>query len=168
MWLPLRPSYLLPRPWENVKTSRRAKMSRGPVGDPDTPPPVLHTHPRTQCSILPRGIHEGGASLLIPRLLSWLSLLRAHLSGSPSLHPPHLHLSESHLSVCISSFSLSLFPGLPHLCLFLSLSVSALSWSLISFPVFLITSVPLPCFPLSHPVPLLPLSSLPPLPILSK
>ena len=39
---------------------------------------------------------------------------------------------------------------------------SALSWSLISFPVFLITSVPLPCFPLPHPVPLLPLSSLPP------
>lgn len=142
MWLPLRPSYLLPRPWENVKTSRRAKMSRGPVGDPDTPPPVLHTHPRTQCSILPRGIHEGGASLLIPRLLSWLSLLRAHLSGSPSLHPPHLHLSESHLSVCISSFSLPflvrfVFPDFFSLslsfCIFLSTSLSLLILSLYLF-----------------------------------
>lgn len=142
MWLPLRPSYLLPRPWENVKAPRRAKMSRGPVGDPDTPPPVLHTHPRTQCSILPRGIHEGGASLLIPRLLSWLSLLRAHLSGSPSLHPPHLHLSESHLSVCISSFSLPflvrfVFPDFFSLslsfCIFLSTSLSLLILSLYLF-----------------------------------
>ena len=137
MWLPLRPSYLLPRPWENVKAPRRAKMSRGPVGDPDTPPPVLHTHSRTQCSILPRGTHEGGASLLIPRLLSWLSL-----SGSPSLHPPHLHLSESRLSVCISSFSLPflvrfVFPDFFSLslsyCIFLSTSLSLLILSLYLF-----------------------------------
>ena len=145
MWLPLRPCCLLPRPWENVKAPRRAKMSRGPVGDPDTPPPVLHTHsppPPTQCSILPRGTDEGRASQLIPRLPSWLSLLRAHLSGSPSLHPPHLHLSESHLSVCISSFSLPflvrfVFPDFFSLslsfCIFLSTSLSLLILSLYLF-----------------------------------
>ena len=63
---------------------------------------------------------------------------------APSLQPvtPHLHLSESHLSVCISSFSLPflvrfVFPDFFSLslsfCIFLSTSLSLLILSLYLF-----------------------------------
>ena len=142
MWLPLWPCCLLPRPWETVKAPRRAEMRRGVSRVPRHPSFRPPRPRRTQCSILPRGTDEGGASLPSP------GSSPACLSSGPisQAFPPATHsisISQSlHLSVCISSFSLpwstfsslifSLFLSLSY-CIFLSTSLSLLFLSLCLF-----------------------------------